>query len=222
MAIECDRDPRFQELVSEFPLEPIADDHSYRIAIEVLDRLFTQDDRQTVGELEYFRALAILACDYECRHDAIDPDRMARVSAPRVDGRSTRRRMKTNLLSFASLLFFCWGAYRFASGAIDGGEKLYVVTHVDVIPPFTAAGRELLRQFAADSRKDAGAVRVEVFEELSRPNHSTVVEVWESRKAYDDHLAIGHSRAYRDKLQPMLGSPFDERLHRLTSGDGDH
>jgi quinol monooxygenase YgiN len=41
-----------------------------------------------------------------------------------------------------------------------------------------------------------------------------VVEVWKSRKAYDDHLAIDHVKAYRAKLQPMLGSPFDERLHR--------
>jgi quinol monooxygenase YgiN len=98
----------------------------------------------------------------------------------------------------------------------DAKEALYVVTHVDVLPKFTAEGRELLRQFAADSRKDTGAVRIEVFEELSRPNHSTVVETWADRKAYDDHLGLDHTRTYRSKLQPMLGSPFDERLHRLT------
>jgi quinol monooxygenase YgiN len=91
-----------------------------------------------------------------------------------------------------------------------------VVTHVDVMPKFTATGRELLAQFAVDSRKDSGAVRIEVYEELGRPNHSTVVEVWKSRKAYDDHIAADHTRAYRAKLQPMLGSPFDERLHRLN------
>jgi quinol monooxygenase YgiN len=72
----------------------------------------------------------------------------------------------------------------------------------------------LLRRFAADSRKDPGAFRVEVFEELARPNHSTVVEMWETRRTYDDHLATEHTRASRARLQPMLGSPFDERLHR--------
>ena len=125
--------------------------------------------------------------------------------------------MKT-AIPIASSLVLSWCICRiaFASTAADAEEPLYVVTHVDVMPKFTAAGRELLAQFAADSRKDAGAVRIEVFEELGRPNHSTVVEVWESRKAYDDHLAADHTRAYRAKLQPMLGSPFDERLHRLN------
>jgi quinol monooxygenase YgiN len=121
-------------------------------------------------------------------------------------------------IPIAALLVLSWGLYRiaFASTASDAEEPLYVVTHVDVMPKFTAAGRELLSQFATDSRKDAGAVRIEVFEELGRPNHSTVVEVWESRKAYDDHIAADRTRTYRTKLQPMLGSPFDERLHRLN------
>lgn len=118
----------------------------------------------------------------------------------------------------AAVLVVSWGLYRIAAAAApDGAEgPLYVVTHVDVMPKSTAAGRELLSQFAAETRKDPGAVRVEVLEELGRPNHSTVVEVWEGRKAYDDHLAAEHTRAYRAKLQPMLGSPFDERLHRLN------
>ena len=104
-----------------------------------------------------------------------------------------------------------------AAAAIAADEPLYVVTHVDVMPKFTDAGRDLLKFFAVDSRKDAGAIRIDVLEELGRPNHSTVVEVWASRQAYEDHLAAEHTRAYRAKLQPMLGSPFDERLHRLNS-----
>jgi quinol monooxygenase YgiN len=125
--------------------------------------------------------------------------------------------MKT-AIPIASLLVLSWCICRiaFASTVANAEEPLYVVTHVDVMPKFAAAGRELLAQFAVDSRKDAGAVRIEVLEELGRPNHSTVVEVWESRKAYDDHLAVEHTRDYRAKLQPMLGSPFDERLHHLN------
>jgi quinol monooxygenase YgiN len=119
------------------------------------------------------------------------------------------------------LVMLCCGVGRPASAedTAVAEEPLYVVTHVDVLPKFTKAGRELLNQFAADSRKDAGAVRIEVYEDISRRNHSTVVEVWSSRKAYDDHLAADHTRAYRTKLQSMLGSPFDERLHRLVSPD---
>jgi hypothetical protein len=36
-------------------------------------------------------------------------------------------------------------------------------------------------------------------------------------KTYEDDLDAAHTRAYRARLQPMLGSPFDERLRRLTS-----
>jgi quinol monooxygenase YgiN len=126
------------------------------------------------------------------------------------------------IITLASLLLVSWCAYRLApaAGAVDADadadESLYVVTHVDVMPKFTEAGRDLLRRFAADSRKDVGAIRIEVLEESSRPNHSTVVEVWQSRKAYDDHLEAVQTRAYRAKLQPMLGSPFDERLHHIN------
>jgi quinol monooxygenase YgiN len=126
--------------------------------------------------------------------------------------------MKMTLLASLSLLFMSWVVCRFApaAGDVAADEPLYVVTHVDVMPKFTDAGRDLLKQFDVDSRKDTGLVRIAVLEELGRPNHSTVVETWASRKAYEDHLAADHTRAYRAKLQPMLGSPFDERLHRLS------
>src|ERR1700677_3305478 len=97
--------------------------------------------------------------------------------------------MKRKILLVSVLLASC-GAYRFApaAGSITADEPIYVVTHVDVMPKFTDAGRDLLKEFAVDTRKDAGAIRVEVLEELSRPNHSTVVEVWKDRKAYEDLL----------------------------------
>ena len=53
------------EICSRFPLAPIEDDDSYRAAIEILDRLFERDDPRTPAELEYFRALARMASEYE-------------------------------------------------------------------------------------------------------------------------------------------------------------
>ena len=51
---------------SRFPLEPIVDDHDYRQAIAVLDRLFLLGHEKSREESEYFRALAQLAHEYEC------------------------------------------------------------------------------------------------------------------------------------------------------------
>ena len=127
------------------------------------------------------------------------------------------RKIILHVVLMTTILSTGWRASAEGTAAVE--EPLYVVTHVDVMPRFTKAARALLNQFAVESRKDAGAVRIEVYEELSRPNHSTVVEVWSGRQAYEDHLGADHTRAYRAKLQPMLGSPFDERLHRLSSSD---
>lgn len=91
-----------------------------------------------------------------------------------------------------------------------------MVTHVDVLGPTGAAeAAKMLHQFAVDSRKDEGSVRFEVLRDPNRLNHFTIVEVWRTPRDFESHLAASHSKAFREKLQPMLGSPFDERLHKL-------
>jgi len=102
------------------------------------------------------------------------------------------------------------------AGAQEADERLYVVTHVDVLGPNGAAeAAKMLHQFAADSRNDQGSTRFEVLRDPDRLNHFTIVEVWRTRQDFETHLAASHTRAFREKLQPMLGSPFDERLHKL-------
>ncbi len=101
-------------------------------------------------------------------------------------------------------------------GAQGADERLYVVTHVDVLGQTGAAeAAKMLHQFAIDSRNDPGSVRFEVLRDPDRLNHFTIVEVWRTRQDFESHLAADHSKAFREKLQPMLGSPFDERLHKL-------
>jgi quinol monooxygenase YgiN len=102
------------------------------------------------------------------------------------------------------------------AAAQEPGQQLYVVTHVDLMGPAAAVeGAKLLKQFAADSSKEKGSVRFEVLREASRVNHLTVVEIWQTRQDFETHLAAPHAKAFREKIQPLLGSPFDERLHIL-------
>jgi quinol monooxygenase YgiN len=90
---------------------------------------------------------------------------------------------------------------------------VYVVTHVDVIPPRTDDGVAALRRLAEASRPEAGLVRFDVLQQTTRPNHCTVVEVWADREAFDAHGMAAHTRRFRDELAPMSGALYDERLY---------
>ena len=94
-------------------------------------------------------------------------------------------------------------------------DRIYVVTHADLLGSNMPAGKKLLQQYVADSRKEKGCVRIEVYEQISRLNHHMIVEVWESQQAFDAHSAAAHTVQFRHELDPMLGSPYDERLHHI-------
>jgi quinol monooxygenase YgiN len=98
----------------------------------------------------------------------------------------------------------------------DPTLPLYVVSHVDIGGQQAAvAASKMLTDFAEASRKEPGSIRFEVYREVGRANHFTIVEVWQNRAAFETHLGGSNSKSFREKIQPLLGSPFDERLHNL-------
>jgi quinol monooxygenase YgiN len=120
--------------------------------------------------------------------------------------------MKRGLL--ASLMLFL--SLAIGTAQQPAAEKsVYVVTIIDAIPSPGGLGPvdALLRQFASDSRKDPGCTRIEVVRQQGHPNHYMIVSVWSSQVDFDAHTAAAHTRVFREKIQPSLGSPFDERLH---------
>jgi quinol monooxygenase YgiN len=125
---------------------------------------------------------------------------------------SARRRLQMcAVLLLAALGFAGW------TQAQDAGthDRVYVVTHVDVLPNQAAAGTKVLQQYVAESRKDKGAVRVELYIQISRVNHFSLVEVWQNREAFEAHEGAAHTKQFREQIQPLLGSPYDELLHTL-------
>jgi quinol monooxygenase YgiN len=122
-----------------------------------------------------------------------------------------------------------------SSAAQGEGQKVCIITHVDISPPpagqvgagvdaaamkkkfvnATAEAETLLRQFAVESRRDQGCVSFQVLQEPKRRNHFTLVQVWADEAAFQAHEAAAHTRATREKLQPILGAPLDQRLHVL-------
>src|ERR1700730_2756965 len=103
-------------------------------------------------------------------------------------------------------------------------DRLYVVSHVDVFPPHAEECVKLLEQFETESpqepfesgdRLGQGSVRLEVLQESEHQNHFTIVEVWQTRQAFEAHNASEHTKPFRHKLFRWLGSPDEESFNRV-------
>jgi quinol monooxygenase YgiN len=118
-------------------------------------------------------------------------------------------------VTFLVLLFSGW--LQISRG--EQSETLIVtVIHVDARPADTRSAQALLDGFRRNSLRDPGAKGFEVLQEIGHPNHFTLVEKWIDEKAYEAHNLARHTRHFRDQLQPMLASPFDERIHTELGG----
>ena len=93
-------------------------------------------------------------------------------------------------------------------------DAIYAVTHVDVIPPSKDDCAAMLKKLAEDTRKEPSAERFEAWVQSNRANHFTVTEIWKSRAAHDAHVAAASTREFREKLGPMSGALYDERLYK--------
>ena len=102
-------------------------------------------------------------------------------------------------------------------GPIDAPSTrggIYVATHVDVIPPRKDDGVAALKRLGEDSRRVPDNVRFELVQQINRPNHFTVIEIWKDAKAVETHSMAAPTREFRDKLATMTGALYDERLYR--------
>jgi quinol monooxygenase YgiN len=92
-------------------------------------------------------------------------------------------------------------------------RAIVVVTHVDTAGNQVDAPA-LLRRLAEAGRKETGNLRFDVLQNAKRLNHFTIVELWQTQEALEAHAVAAPTREYRNTIQPVLGSPLDERLFK--------
>jgi quinol monooxygenase YgiN len=92
--------------------------------------------------------------------------------------------------------------------------SIYAITHVDVTPATKDDCIAMLKKLAEDTRKDPNSERFEAWQQNNRANHFTVTEIWKDRAAVDAHIVAASTRDFREKLGPMSGALYDERLYR--------
>lgn len=95
------------------------------------------------------------------------------------------------------------------------GDQVVILTHVDVIPTQTEPGTAKVKSFVEEGRKARGNRRFDDLVQISRKNHFTVVESWDSLADKNAWISSKTAAAFRQELQPMSGALYDERAFRL-------
>ena len=94
-------------------------------------------------------------------------------------------------------------------------DPLVIVTHVDLIPTSVDVGVGKVRAFVEQGRGAQGNRRFDVLTQTSRKNHMTIVESWDAPASKDSWISTAAARSFREELQPMSGSLYDERAYRI-------
>ena len=123
-------------------------------------------------------------------------------------------RAETRPLLVAPLEIRDFSGFSVAGQSGQGGrDAVYVVTHVDVFPAGKDQAAALVGELATANRKLPGNFWFDVLQVDGHPNHFTLVEGWRDRKAFDGSLMAASTRDFRQKLTPLEGALYDERLY---------
>jgi quinol monooxygenase YgiN len=94
-----------------------------------------------------------------------------------------------------------------------GRGAVYVVTHIDVFPAGKDQAGNLVTALAEAGRKMPGNLWFDVLQVAGHANHFTLVEGWQDRASFDASLMAAATRDFRQKITPLEGALYDERLY---------
>ena len=115
-----------------------------------------------------------------------------------------------------TLIAGCAAPNPMQSTAQSNAIPVTVITHLDIARTGLDAAGALLRDYAAESRTERGNLQVEVLKQSNATNHFTLVERWASRDTYETHVNGNTARTFHQQLDPLFGSPHDERVYHVV------
>jgi len=95
-------------------------------------------------------------------------------------------------------------------------DAIFVLTHVDVFPANKDQAVEHVKAQANAARKADGNLLYDVLQWDGHPNHFTLIEVWRDRQAFEANAAAPHNKEFREKVTPLEGALYDERLYQAV------
>lgn len=106
---------------------------------------------------------------------------------------------------------------------VTSASAIHMVTHVDVLPNYTAVGTKLMLAHRDAVLAAPGVLGVEVATQANKVNHFELHEIWQNRAAYDAYAASPIARDFRQQLATMQGAVYDDRLYMaVPSGAATH
>jgi autoinducer 2-degrading protein len=93
----------------------------------------------------------------------------------------------------------------------------YSVAYVDILPASRTAAITAIKQYRDASRKDDGFQQIEFFEQAGRPAHFCIMETWANSKDLDAHAASANAKDFRNKIDSMRLSDYDQRPYKTLS-----
>ena len=126
--------------------------------------------------------------------------------------------MKLRLCAIALLAFAMTqsaAAQQNAVPVIDG--PTYLMTYVEVIPTAEAPALSALKNYREASRKESGAIRIDLYQEQGQAHRFVLEEIWQNRAMAQDHAKGMAAAALVQKLKPIELGPPDIRTHQIYS-----
>ena len=96
---------------------------------------------------------------------------------------------------------------------------IYVATYLDAQLPSVNQAVALIKQYRTATAMEKGNAGTEVVQEIGRPNHFVIIELWNDQQAFDTHEKSAHTAEFRSKLKAIHSSPYDQRVHQGLAVD---
>lgn len=97
-----------------------------------------------------------------------------------------------------------------------GDERIKVVAHVRAKAGKEEELKKVMLGLIAPTRKEAGCLRYELFQNKEDSADLTFVEGWESDAALDAHMKTPHFQAAVGQIPLFAAGPPDIRRYRLV------
>jgi len=106
-----------------------------------------------------------------------------------------------------------------------GSASFVVVTHVDLLPDSAVpngveTGIQLLKDYVQNTTHASGARSAQLITWAPTNNHFQIIEVWNNRAAFEAHIGTASAIAFRNSLQGLIGSPYEQRLYYSSGTQG--